>query len=166
MTPHITTEVARPPNRQVSPADAVRAAQASLALLHELEASLEATQKAVLARDLARLDEGTREQIRLEQAFREQWTQCRTLCQETPASSSLPIPLEPRCAAELRTAATHVLDHVRVQAALLIRAQRSLRMLASLAGRTELSYRPRAADLQGCPPSFPTAPGDESLCRV
>ena len=97
-------------------------AAASAALLGELESSLAASQRALLARDVVSLDRATREQIRLRRAL-------EILCAQKIVS-----------APELRGAQQRVLHLGRVQAALLVREQRWLTVLANLVAGPEASY--------------------------
>lgn len=127
----------KPPSSQAGPA----LAQASLALLSELAASLEASQKALLARDVDAVEQGTREQVRLRRALEILWTPGAPHWRNDPAASS-----EPRCdhplAADLRAAERRVLLLGRVQAGLLARAQRALRTISNLLAGPEASYGP------------------------
>jgi len=107
--------------------------QAHLALLAELEASLQASQRALLSRDVASLEQHTAEQMRLQKAL---------------AILSAPMPRlsgsnsNPTLVAELRAAETRVLQMARMQAALLDRAQRWLRTVVNLLAGVEKNYAP------------------------
>ncbi len=102
--------------------------QAPLALLRELESSLEASRKALLNRDLAGLEQATREQARLHRAL-----------ENLPLATSLGRrPLS----AELQAARKRVLHLGLVQWALLERAGRWLRTLERLASGPGASYGP------------------------
>jgi hypothetical protein len=134
-----------------------------LALLRDLEASLEATQKAVLARDLDGLEQSTREQKQLQRALAILWAESGT-----PPQASLPTRLEscaPHLAAELRAAGMRVLHLGRVQAGLLVRAQRSLRMIAHLLAGPESNYSPVPAQME-IPAQTPAPDRGERPCRV
>ena len=100
-------------------------AAAAISVLLELEASLLSSQEALLARDLAGVEQGTREQVRLQRAFEilRPWDAAQT-------------------SSELRATAMRILHLGRVQAALLDRAQRSLRMISNLLAGPEASYGP------------------------
>jgi hypothetical protein len=108
--------------------------QASLELLGELEASLELTQKALLARDLDSLEQGTREQMRWRQALTVLWAESRD-----HADAQVDMHGEP---SELRAVLRRVLHLGRVQSFLLARAQRSLATMANLLAGPHASYGP------------------------
>jgi hypothetical protein len=116
-------------------------ARSASALLAELQASLEGSQRALLSHDLGGLERGTSEQIGLQrslQALPALWSQ-----NGAPRPDGAPgdaTPLDPALAAGLRAAQWRVLYLGRVQAALLTRAQRSLRMLSNLLAGPEASY--------------------------
>jgi len=135
-----------------------------LALLQELEASLEATQQAVLARDWAGLDQGTREQMRLHRAFKTVWAQFETHPPGIAENGRGPLEQEPQLAAELRAAGKRVLDLGRVQRALLVRAERSLRMMANLLAGPGSSYSPGPVQIPPRPPA--NDPGEKLPCRA
>jgi hypothetical protein len=99
--------------------------------LLELEASLLSSQKALLARDLAGVEQGTLEQMCLRRALEilRPWDGARTSDSEQPSS-------------ELRATAMRILHLGRVQGALLDRAQRSLRMISNLLAGPEANYGP------------------------
>jgi len=106
-----------------------------LALMDELEASLQASQRALLAHDLASLEHRTGEQLRL----------CRALeifgtPYGAPRAGSEFSHASPQFAAELRAAQKRVLHQGRVQLALLGRAQRWLRTLSHLMAGPGASY--------------------------
>ena len=98
------------------------------ALLTELEASLQASQRALLAHDLASLEHRTGEQIRLRRALE---------IFGTPDGAPL---AESDLPHELRAAQKRVLHLGRVQLALLGRAQRWLRTLSHLMAGPGASY--------------------------
>jgi len=114
--------------------------QASMAILGELESSLLIGQKALLARDLAGVEQATREQIRLRRALEVLWA--RDVLH--PRNSDPTSRSEPGCesplATGLRAAQLRVLHLGRVQAALLARARRSLRMISNLLAGPEAIY--------------------------
>jgi hypothetical protein len=98
--------------------------KALIALLAQLEASLAASQKALLAADLAELERGTGEQRAL----------CRQI-ENSFAAGPVPSPSHNQPSgeqADLRATQARVLHLARVQGALLRRAQRSLRVVAGL----------------------------------
>jgi hypothetical protein len=100
-----------------------------LALLGELEAGLHASRKALLARDLAGIETGTREQrvlVRAIEALLRQGT--------VPSGSGLD--------EKLRQSGSRVLAAGRLQAALLARAQRQLRVLVNMLRDPSANYGP------------------------
>ena len=162
MTP---THPADTVNQRSSPQAGAAMAQTSLALLRELEASLESTQQAVLARDLAGLEQGTREQLRLRQELEILWAWDRTHPHADPAAGTCNLRDAPDLMVELRAIGMRVLLLGRVQAAVLLRAQRSLRMMAALLAGPESSYSPGPLQTP-CSLSPATCLGKESPCRV
>jgi hypothetical protein len=126
-------------------------------LFHRLEASLRSSQTALLLRDLAGIEEHTRELLGLR-------TELEALC----AVGSLGNPgLGNR---DLSAAALHVLHLGRVQMALLERAQRSLRMIANLLAGPRAGYSPtsgceRALNPDTHPPSrYPIESEEQNPC--
>jgi hypothetical protein len=103
--------------------------RASLLLLGELEASLQSSQKALLARDLAGVERETSEQRRLHQGLED--------------LGGAPV-FHPQSAAEWRAAAIRILHLGRVQLALLARTRRSLHVFSHLAQGPDASYAPLA----------------------
>jgi hypothetical protein len=108
-------------------------------LLAELEGSLEAGQRALLSRDLGGLERATGEQIGLQRSLQTLWSQNGEPGQDDVPGNDVP-PVDPALAAGLRAALWRVLYLGRVQAALLTRAQRSLRMLSNLLAGPTASY--------------------------
>jgi hypothetical protein len=105
-----------------------------LAILTELQASLEASQQALLARDLAGMEQGTRDQRRLQQALAALWTP-RCICEFHGSRDTV----QP---ADFHATAARVHFLGRVQLALLGRALRSLNVLAHLVSGPAASYSP------------------------
>jgi hypothetical protein len=134
-------------------------AEAGGALLGELESSLQSSQRALLARDLAGIEQHTGEQIRLRRALEILWSKNLPQASDPmPFDSMLndPMPYARAGASELRLAQMRVLHLGRVQAALLARAQRRARMLSHLFAGPGASYAPPAchwADERGAWPS-------------
>lgn len=114
-------------------------AQARLAALGELECSLEATQKALLARDLARIEQETREQMRLQRAFAILTAPVAAPAGD-PANGDVRIQERAQLLSALHSAEMRVLHLARVQAALLARAQRTARMIANLLAGPHAAY--------------------------
>jgi hypothetical protein len=113
---------------KLTPTAAQELTAAALALFTELEASLEAGQKALLARDVASLDCATDEQMRLRRALGILLFPARGQAQKDTI------------APELQAAACRVLHLTRVQDALLRRAQRFLSVLCQWASGPNASY--------------------------
>lgn len=113
-------------------------AQSSRALLSDLEASLADSQQALLSRDLTRIEQCTREQIVSHRELKILW----------PQNIPDPAPLAALQAIQLR-----VLHAVRVQAALLDRAQRWLRTLANLVAGPTANYSPSICNGKGLLPA-------------
>jgi hypothetical protein len=116
---------------------------ASLALLRELESSLEASQRALLECDLAGIEQGAQEQMRLT-------AQLPPLLFASRSKQSASIePGQPKAGAsasrgpaELHAAANRILALVRVHMLLLGRSQQDLSVLLNLIAGTAASYGP------------------------
>jgi hypothetical protein len=152
-------------------------AEASAAFLGELESSLLSSQRALLARDLASLEQATREQKRLRRALEILWTSGPTVPDVTThdstthdsathdsathdwsmhdSAAALDLRSSPALAAELRAAQLRVLHLARVQAALLAREGRWLTTLANLMAGPEAGYG--AARIRRSAPGSPAA---------
>jgi len=115
-------------------------AQAASALLAEMEHSLAASQWALLTRDVAGMEQATSEQIRLRRSLEILWSRAPGL--QDGARGDDATQLDPTLAADLRAAEWRVLYLGRVQAALLTRAQRSLRTVSNRLAGPEASYSP------------------------
>lgn len=112
----------------------------NLELLRELEASLLRSRAALLALDLDGIAQGTLEQIELVRAMtssgqREMQTERNPETVAADARVSAP-----EIAAELKLCAASVLQAGRVQAALLDRMQRKLRILGNMLAGPSVSY--------------------------
>jgi hypothetical protein len=118
-------------------------AVASLAILRELEASLAASQKALLARDLEGITQGTREQVRLQRALGILWGKSMSADEIGAPETALATQYgsEPD---EFVAAAQRVLYLGRVQAALLARSQQTLKMISYLVAGPNATYEPPA----------------------
>jgi hypothetical protein len=138
----LSTCAQRPPSRGWHPDAGM--ALASLALLRQLEDSLNASREALLARDLSRLEQGTDEQIRLRRALGillAGKNVGKNVGKNSDEGADAPPSLcDPLLAENLREAQLRVLQHGRVQAALLRRAQRWLRVLSNLLAGPEAGY--------------------------
>jgi hypothetical protein len=134
------THAVRSPS-QFSRCNAVEIARANLAILENLEVSLQASQKALLARDLESIEFGIREQMRLLRAFELAQAAQAKLADSLAAGSSRPSgPVS--LAEELTSERKNVLHLARVQAALLARAERSIKMIANLLAGPAAIYGP------------------------
>jgi hypothetical protein len=118
--------------------------RACLALMGELEASLERSRKALLAQDLAGIERGTGEQVGLleaiDAAVRRSVTPCTTWKQTRGLSAS-----SPGLEEELRHSRDRIMEAVRLQAALLARARSKLRVLANMLADPSVDYGPLLA---------------------
>jgi hypothetical protein len=113
--------------------------QACLALLEQMDASLEESQKSVLASDGLRLENSTREQVRLHRAFEILlWPQAWPGTLDRNAAGPVRPRSAPLVAAELLAAARRVLEATRVQAALLRRARQFQHILSNVAAAQAL----------------------------
>jgi hypothetical protein len=128
----------------IEPAE-TRTALASSLFLGELEASLLASQRALLSRDVAGLEERTGEQIRLRRSLEIVWSRAAA-----PGNDPAPA-----VADELGAAQRRVLHLGRVQAALLARAERWLTMVAHLLAGPTANYAPPGGNP---PPQYPARP--------
>jgi hypothetical protein len=141
---------------------------AILAILGELEASLVASQKALLARDLDRIRDGTEQQLRLTRAL--------MILGAGPAKpgagngSLRATPFRPgqgRISPQLASAQNRVWHLARVQRALLRRAQQSLRMLTSLVAGPNAAYGPfQGSGVLVSISASPSGPATDLPCRV
>jgi hypothetical protein len=118
-------------------------AASSLALVQELEVSLERSQRALLARDLRGIEQGTLEQTRLQQKLAMLWPEAasekrrdKNAAAVTACVGKLDVD------AALLAAQRRVLHLGRVQASLLARAQQSLKMISYLAAGPQTTYGP------------------------
>jgi hypothetical protein len=108
---------------------------AGLAVLRELEASLLASRRALLALDLGAIERGTSEQAGLIREFD------ALLRPGLSAGTPERIPERiPERQETLRQSAQRILEASRLQAALLARAQRKLRVLANMLAGPSASY--------------------------
>jgi hypothetical protein len=131
----------------------VEIAHTGLTLVAELEASLADSQKALLALDLAGIERGTREQALLGRNLEALVLRTRRIVtvelargKERPLAPPSPTPEE---LSGLRAAANGVLQSIRVQAALLTRAQRALRIRAHRVAGIGATYGPFPAPDRG-----------------
>jgi len=154
MTPSSTTALLAPAEPPPGNPGAT-IAQAGAALLGELEASLRLSQSALLQRDLAGLEQATREQTRLRRALEILWEWDATACKP---GAGLDGRGKPESAPTLRAMQQRVLHLGRIQAALLAGEQRWFTMLANLVAGPDSGYgaagiRHTAAGVGGPPPT-------------
>jgi hypothetical protein len=124
---------------------------ASLGILQEMAASLVASCQALLTRNLEAMENGIEQQQRLQRALAILWkadtlwdfatTNRPTPRQKTPCEAFL-LPTDLRGDTQLLNSVAHVLHLGRVQKALLVRAQQSLRMIGYLAAGAQANYQP------------------------
>jgi hypothetical protein len=125
-----------------TPSDELR--RTRLAWMGELEASLLGSRTALLALDLAGIEQGTREQIGLIREF-------DALRRRPPGEAGelvlavRALELELELEKELRRCGARILEAIRLQAALLARAQYKLRVLANMAAGPSVDYGPLLA---------------------
>jgi hypothetical protein len=118
-------------------------ASASLAFLCELESSLQASQKALLTLDVAGIEQGTQEQIRLAGKLSSLLPEIRP----DPAASAErlemgTLPWALQWEAEMRATANRVLALTRLLALVLCQSQQLLTVLSNLIAGTAASYAP------------------------
>jgi hypothetical protein len=133
--------------REVALAEPANLEARAIRLLGELEASLRTAQQALLSHDLAGLQLATEEQSKLRCSLADLW------CRQTPGAAWEPA---------LVSAQARVLHLARVQAALLARAQRRVRMLANLRAGSDAPYAVTGDAISIRVPDG----GKESACRV
>jgi len=141
------------PTAQVRPNDSQVHAryhflQSSLDLFEELQASLENSQKALLSRDLGGLEQGTREQTRLQKELA-QWGSSALGGVRAGQASAEGLPTSAADSAQveirLRAIQARVLHLGRVQMALLRRAHRFLHAVSHLVAGSGANYVPPGA---------------------
>ena len=103
-----------------------------LALLSDLEVSLQASQQALLARDLVRMEHLTTKQSLLAQRLLTWWQKHERSAEDESPTVSPPV----------RSIAQRLLHLGRIQDALLGRAERSLCLVSRLVAGTGASYAP------------------------
>jgi hypothetical protein len=134
-----------------------------LALMRQLQASLFGSRNALLALDLAGIEQGTREQVELSlqlaEDIRRESTpaaKIRPLTRKHPASglAGHPPELEPELKEEIRRSEREVLQALRLQSALLVRAQCKLRVLANMLAGPSVNYGPPLTRRGALPRAF------------
>jgi hypothetical protein len=136
MTQQLATDVSLR-SREAPPRNGAAIAHAAGALLAELECSLEVSQRALLCHDLEGLERATCEQIGLRRSLEILESEHRA---SDGAAPQIDPEIDPGVTAGLRAARWRVLYLGRVQAALLRRAQRSLRIVSHRLAGPEASY--------------------------
>ena len=114
-----------------------------MALLTELEASLGASQAALLSRDLARFEQRVHEQSEMRRALATFFSPAHSEGSRDEEISSA------TGSGALRAAAARVLQLGRMQVAWLARAQQSLRAIAHGLAGTQAGYGPAASAKAG-----------------
>jgi hypothetical protein len=165
--PHVPPRLASHQSVQLESVqlESVQLESAVLGLLLELEASLKTSQRALLTRDLASIEQGTREQTRLvgslsivSAPIAAQLAahlagdphQIATAL-SNPAHRSrvrLDSRLSAQVSSQVNAASIRILYLGRVQAALLVRARQCLRMLAHLVAGPQAGYGPPHGDVR------------------
>jgi hypothetical protein len=119
--------------------------RACLVLMGELEASLQSSQKALLALDLAKIECETKYQADLIQRFdalgRQSMTSRAAEKSAEPGALGSSFPL-PELEQELRRSQTRILDALRLQTALLLRARAKLNVLGNMLAGPSAPYGP------------------------
>lgn len=127
-------------------------ARTRLALLRQLEASLFSSRNALLALDLAAIERGTREQTALSRKLAEEIARERLA--EPALDAELKEEFEEELEEEFQRSARGVLQAVRLQSALLMRAQGKLRVLANVLAGPGVNYGPPPPRSSAPPPAF------------
>src|SRR5271166_383469 len=136
----------------------------TLRLMLELEASLHAGRKPLLALDLDGIERETGEQVRLmcqlDAVLKR--SQAARACGNQP-SKMLELCQADHCEPErdLRLCCHRILEAARLQAALLVRLRWKLRVLANMLAGRSVTYRPPAARNEELSPVFGWKPGGE-----
>jgi hypothetical protein len=121
-----------------------------LALMLRMQASLFGSRTALLALDLAGIEQGTREQVELSLKLEEEIgrggapaANVKTLTRHGAAGFTTRAPkLESELEKELRRCEHEVLQALRLQSALLVRARSKLRVLSNMLAGTSVNYGP------------------------
>jgi hypothetical protein len=124
--------------------------QTRLALMRRMYASLIGSREALLALDLAGIEQGTREQVELSLQLEEQIERggasgenIRTLTGHSAGGSKArTTELDSELEKELRHGEHEVLQALRLQAALLVRARSKLRVLSNMLAGPSVNYGP------------------------
>ena len=111
--------------------------RACVALMRELEDSLEGSRKALLALDLGGIERGTSDQVSLVRRLDSLFRHCGTTSEVESSEQSGARRYLSELEEELRQSQNRIGDALRLQSALLVRSRAKLRMLANmLAGPT------------------------------
>jgi hypothetical protein len=136
-----------------------------LPLMGELEASLDASRKALLALNLTGIELGTREQVGLLRNLEAvpQPSMAPTGREKRPAEDRAPVSLAypPELEHETRRCGHRILQAARLQAALLARARAKLRVVANMLAGQSVTYGPPVAGNSAPLRAFPAKSGGE-----
>ena len=139
MSPDLTSDRAAMPIAADGSQSYQELVLASEALLSELESSLHAGQQALLARDLAAIEQQTRDQQRLQRGLAALWSSS-VASPIGPAPGASGPRFAPEFSLQLRPAQMRILHLARAQSGLLRRAQQTLAILANFAAGPEACY--------------------------
>jgi hypothetical protein len=112
-----------------------------LALMRRMQASLFGSRKALLSLDLAGIEQGTREQVELSMKLEEEIGRAGALADNMGFTARAP-KLESELDKDLRHCEHEVLQALRLQSALLVRARSRLRVLSNMLAGTSVNYGP------------------------
>lgn len=120
-----------------------------LALMGELEASLDASRKALLALNLAGIELGTREQVgllrKLEAVLQRSMAPLERERRPAEDRAQARLAYAPELENETRRCGHRILQAARLQAALLARARAKLRVVANMLAGQSVTYGPPVA---------------------
>ncbi len=143
-TRHTSTDAASPAGEPHSPERSLpngsTQIDSGLALLLELEASLHASQRALLSGDLDRLQQATCEQIRMRNCLALLWAKPALDALKIDAQDSGAAPVDCTLVGQVRAAQQRVLDCGRIQVALVTRAERRLRTIENVLAGPGATY--------------------------
>jgi len=170
MTSEVIPAACIPRPNPLPEAEDLAAPRLALMLMHDLEASLHTSQKALLALDLAGIERGTREQValirKLEAALRR--NAAPSASERRPGEDearSLPAGVH-GLEEELRLRRNKIREACRLQLALLVRARARLRVLANMLAGPSVNYE-SLLTRSSAPPAFGWKSGERSdSCQV
>lgn len=143
--------------------------QTRLELMRQLQASFLGSRNALLALDLAAIEQGTREQVELSLMLAEDIelrsrsvAKITSLTERGASGFAMRAPaVEPKLREELRRAECGVLQALRLQSALLVRARCKLRVLSNILAGSSVNYGPPWTRRDTLPPVFDFKAGGE-----